>query len=126
MWQDRTCADIELRITNRDGLRGILGGMVADVSEGGDDVKSNFNTMTNYAGIYEWSKKGAMIKKEVTFNFEGDADLLNLLRDGCVYGRIEWYNELASQWLPCRIEDSSVDNNAWNEQTITIVLQDYD
>jgi hypothetical protein len=122
--QSRECADIELRITNRHGLRGVIGGKLIDVSEGGDDVKSNFNKVTPYAGIYEWSKKGATIKKEVGFNFEGDEGLLSLLRDGCVYGRVEWYDERTGQWLPCRIEEKSIGNNAWDEQIVTIVLQE--
>lgn len=121
---DATCADIELRITNRHGLRGAIGGKLIDVSEGGDDVKSNFNKVTPYAGIYEWSKKGATIKKEVGFNFEGDEGLLSLLRDGCVYGNVEWYDERTEQWLPCRIEEKSIGNNAWDEQIVTIVLQE--
>ncbi len=119
-----TCYDMELRITNRHGLRGVIGGKIVDASEGGDDVKSNFNKVTPYAGIYEWSKKGATIKKEVGFNFEGDEGLLGLLRDGCVYGRVEWYDERTEQWLPCRIEEKSIGNNAWDEQIVTIVLQE--
>lgn len=119
-----TCADIELRITNRYGLRGAIGGKLIDSSEGGDDVKSNFNKVTPYAGIYEWSKKGATIKKEVGFNFEGDEGLLGLLRDGCVYGNVEWYDERTEQWLPCRIEEKSIGTNAWDEQIVTIVLQE--
>jgi hypothetical protein len=121
---DATCADIELRITNRHGLRGAIGGKLIDASEGGDDIKTNFNKVTPYAGIYEWSKKGATIKKEVGFNFEGDEGLLSLLRDGCVYGRVEWYDERTEQWLPCRIEEKTIGNNAWDEQIVTIVLQE--
>ena len=121
---DATCADIELRITNRHGLRGAIGGKLIDASEGGDDVKSNFNKVTPYAGIYEWSRKGATIKKEVGFNFEGDEGLLGLLRDACVYGNVEWYDERTEQWLPCRIEEKSIGNNAWDEQIVTIVLQE--
>ncbi len=122
--KENYCADIELRITNRHGLRGVIGGKIVDASEGDDDVKSNFNKVTPYAGIYEWSKKGATIKKEVGFNFEGDEGLLGLLRDGCVYGRVEWYDERTEQWLPCRIEEKSIGNNAWDEQIVTIVLQE--
>lgn len=122
---DATCADIELRITNRHGLRGAIGGKLVDASEGGSDVQTNYNNSTiPYAGIYEWSKKGATIKKEVGFNFEGDEGLLGLLRDGCVYGNVEWYDERTEQWLPCRIEEKSIGNNAWDEQIITIVLQE--
>lgn len=122
--KENYCADIELRITNRHGLRGVIGGKIIDASEGGDDVKSNFNKVTPYAGIYEWSRKGATIKKEVGFNFEGDEGLLGLLRDACVYGNVEWYDERTEQWLPCRIEEKSIGNNAWDEQIITIVLQE--
>lgn len=122
---DATCADIELRITNRHGLRGAIGGKLVDTSEGGSDVQTNYNNSTiPYAGIYEWSKKGATIKKEVGFNFEGDEGLLGLLRDGCVYGCVEWYDERTEQWLPCRIEEKSIGNNAWDEQIVTIVLQE--
>ena len=105
-------------------MRGAIGGKLIDASEGGDNVKSNFNKVTPYAGIYEWSRKGATIKKEVGFNFEGDEGLLGLLRDGCVYGNVEWYDERTNQWLPCRLEEKSIGNNAWDEQIVTIVLQE--
>lgn len=118
-----SCYSIELRVTNRHGLRGVICGKIADASEGGDDIQSTFNKTIPYAGVSDWSKKGATIKKEVTFNFEGDADLLGLLRDACVYGNAEWYDERTSQWLPCKIEDKSASLDAWKEQSITIVLQ---
>lgn len=122
--QDATCADIELLITNRYGLRGAIGGKLVDASEGGSDVQANYSSSTiPYAGVFSWSKEGAVVKKEVAFNFNGDADLLALLRDACVYGNVEWFDENSQKWLPCKIEDKSVDNDPWKEQIITIVLQ---
>jgi hypothetical protein len=121
---DATCADIELRITNRHGLRGAIGGKLVDASEGGSDVRTNYSNSTiPYAGVFSWCKEGSVIKKEVAFNFNGDADLLALLRDACVYGNVEWFDEKTQTWLPCKIEDKSVDNDPWKEQIITIVLQ---
>ena len=118
-----SCYSIELRVTNRHGLRGVICGKIADASEGGDDIQSTFNKTIPYAGVSDWSKKGATIKKEVTFNFEGDTELLELLRDACVYGNVEWYDERTSQWLPCKVEDKSASLDPWKEQSITIVLQ---
>jgi hypothetical protein len=119
------CDDLlELRITNRYGLRGAIAGKYRDVSEGGDADKTNSAIPRPYAGIYEWQKKGAKIKKEVAFNFEGDAEMLELLRDACIYGMCEFYDTKLNTWLPCKIEDNSIDNDAHKEQVVTIVLQE--
>lgn len=120
---DGTCADIEIRITNRHGLRGAMGGKIIDASEGGDDVKSNFATITPYQGIHRHEKIGQKIQKEVFFDCGGDADLLSLLRDACVYGVVEWYDERTSQWLPCQVVDNSLDTDPFKEQSITLILQ---
>ena len=117
------CCDIEIRITNRYGLRGVIGGKMIDASEGGDDVKSNFGTITPYNGIFRHEKIGQKIQKEVYFDCEGDADLLGLLRDACVYGVCEWYDESTSQWLPCEVADNSLDTDPFKEQSITFILQ---
>ena len=121
--QDATCADIELRITNRHGLRGAIGGKFIDATEGGESVQSNYSTFTQVGGVYEWRKKGAEIKKEVFFDFGGDADLLGLLRDACVYGQVEWYCEQSGEWLPCKVEQNSCDTDPFKEQSITLILQ---
>jgi hypothetical protein len=121
--KENYCADIELRITNRHGLRGCIGGKIIDSSEGGDDVKSNFGTITPYNGIHRHEKIGQKIQKEVYFDCEGDADLLGLLRDACVYGVCEWYDERTAQWLPCEVADSSLDTDPFKEQSITLILQ---
>lgn len=117
------CADIELRITNRHGLRGVMGGKIIDSSEGGDDVKSNFAKNTPYHGINRHEKVGQKIQKEVFFDCGGDADLLGLLRDACVYGVCEWYDERTAQWLPCEVADNSIDTDPFKEQSITLILQ---
>ena len=117
------CADIELRITNRHGLRGVIGGKIVDASEGGDDVKSNFAPVTPYNGINRHNKIGQKIQKEVFFDCGGDADLLGLLRDACVYGVVEWYDERTEQWLPCEVADNSLDTDPFKEQSITLILQ---
>lgn len=117
------CCDIEIRITDRNGLRGVMGGKIIDSSEGGDDVKSNFEKVTPYNGIYRHEKIGQKIQKEVFFDCEGDADLLGLLRDACVYGVAEWYDERTSQWLPCEVADGSLDTDPFKEQSITFILQ---
>lgn len=117
------CADIELRITNRHGLRGCIGGKIVDASEGGDDIKSNFDTITPYQGVNRHEKIGQKIQKEVYFDCGGDADLLGLLRDACVYGVAEWYDERTSQWLPCEVVDNSLDTDPFKEQSITFILQ---
>jgi hypothetical protein len=117
------CADIELRITNRHGLRGCIGGKIIDASEGGDDVKSNFAPVTPYHGINRHEKVGQKIQKEVFFDCGGDADLLGLLRDACVYGVCEWYDERTAQWLPCEVTDNSLDTDPYKEQSITLILQ---
>ena len=117
------CYDIEIRITNRHGLRGVMGGKIIDTSEGGDDVKSNFDTITPYNGIFRHEKIGQKIQKEVYFDCEGDADLLGLLRDACVYGVAEWYDEHTEQWLPCKVVDNSLDTDPFKEQSITFILQ---
>ena len=121
--KENYCADIELRITNRHGLRGVMGGKIVDSSEGGDDVKSNFATITPYQGINCHEKIGQKIQKEVFFDCGGDADLLGLLRDACVYGVCEWYDERTSQWLPCEVSDNSLDTDPFKEQSITLILQ---
>lgn len=121
--KENYCADIELRITNRHGLRGVIGGKIIDASEGGDDVKSNFEKVTPYNGIYRHEKIGQKIQKEVFFDCAGDADLLGLLRDACVYGVVEWYDERTSQWLPCEVADNSLDTDPFKEQSITFILQ---
>lgn len=121
--KENYCADIELRITNRHGLRGAIGGKIIDSSEGGDDVKSNFATVTPYNGIHRHEKIGQKIQKEVFFDCGGDADLLGLLRDACVYGVVEWYDERTAQWLPCEVADNSLDTNPFKEQSITFILQ---
>lgn len=121
--KENYCADIELRITNRHGLRGVIGGKLIDVSEGGDDVKSNFTTITPYQGIHRHEKISQKIQKEVFFDCAGDADLLGLLRDACVYGVVEWYDERTEQWLPCEVADSSLDTDPFKEQSITLILQ---
>lgn len=121
--KENYCADIELRITNRHGLRGVIGGNIIDASEGGDDVKSNFGTITPYNGIFRHEKIGQKIQKEVFFDCGGDADLLGLLRDACVYGIVEWYDERTSQWLPCEVTDNSLDTDPFKEQSITLILQ---
>ena len=117
------CADIELRITNRHGLRGCIGGKIVDASEGGDDVKSNFAPVTPYRGVNRHEKIGQKIQKEVFFDCGGDADLLGLLRDACVYGVVEWYDERTAQWLPCEVADNSLDTDPFKEQSITFILQ---
>lgn len=117
------CADIELRITNRHGLRGVIGGKIVDSSEGGDDAKSNFDKITPYQGINRHNKIGQKIQKEVFFDCGGDADLLGLLRDACVYGVCEWYDERTAQWLPCEVADNSIDTDPFKEQSITLILQ---
>lgn len=117
------CYDIEIRITNKYGLRGVMGGKMIDASEGGDDVKSNFGTITPYNGIHCHEKIGQKIQKEVFFDCEGDADLLGLLRDACVYGVCEWYDERIEQWLPCQVVDNSIDTDPFKEQSITFILQ---
>ncbi len=121
--KENYCADIELRITNRHGLRGCIGGKIIDASEGGDDVKSNFDRVTQYNGIHRHEKIGQKIQKEVFFDCAGDADLLGLLRDACVYGVCEWYDERTSQWLPCEVADNSLDTDPFKEQSITLILQ---
>jgi hypothetical protein len=121
--KENFCADIELRITNRHGLRGCIGGKIIDASEGGDDVKSNFDRVTQYNGIHHHNKIGQKIQKEVFFDCAGDADLLGLLRDACVYGVCEWYDERTSQWLPCEVADNSLDTDPYKEQSITLILQ---
>ena len=121
--KENYCADIELRITNRHGLRGAIGGKIIDSSEGGDDVKSNFATVTPYNGIHRHEKIGQKIQKEVFFDCGGDADLLGLLRDACVYGVVEWYDERTAQWLPCEVADNSLDTDPFKEQSITFILQ---
>ena len=123
--QHNDCPDIEIRITNRHGLRGVMGGKLIDASEGGDDVKSNFATITPYQGINRHQKIGQKIQKEVFFDCGGDADLLGLLRDACVYGVCEWYDEHTAQWLPCQVVDNSLDTtDAYKEQSITFILQE--
>lgn len=117
------CADIELRITNRHGLRGAIGGKIIDSTEGGDDIKSNFASATPYNGIHRHEKIGQKIQKEVFFDFAGDADLLGLLRDACVYGVVEWYDERTAQWLPCEVADNSLDTDPFKEQSVTFILQ---
>lgn len=117
------CADIEFRIINRHGLRGVIGGKIIDSSEGGDDVKSNFAKNTPYHGINRHNKIGQKIQKEVFFDCGGDADLLGLLRDACVYGVCEWYDERTAQWLPCEVADNSIDTDPFKEQSITLILQ---
>lgn len=121
--KENYCADIELRITNRYGLRGAIGGKIIDSSEGGDDVKINFKKVTPYNGIHRHEKIGQKIQKEVFFDCEGDADLLGLLRDACVYGIVEWYDERTEQWLPCEVTDNSLDTDPYKEQSITLILQ---
>lgn len=121
--KENYCADIELRITNRHGLRGVIGGKIIDSSEGGDDVKSNFASVTPYQGINRHEKIGQKIQKEVFFDCGGDADLLGLLRDACVYGVCEWYDERTAQWLPCEVADNSLDTDPFKEQSITFILQ---
>jgi hypothetical protein len=121
--KENYCADIELRITNRHGLRGVIGGKIIDASEGGDDVKSNFDRVTQYNGIHRHNKIGQKIQKEVYFDCEGNADLLGLLRDACVYGVVEWYDERTAQWLPCEVTDNSLDTDPFKEQSITLILQ---
>lgn len=121
--KENYCADIELRITNRHGLRGAIGGKIIDTSEGGDDIKSNFATATPYNGIHRHEKGGQKIQKEVFFDCGGDADLLGLLRDACVYGVCEWYDERTAQWLPCEVADNSLDTDPFKEQSITLILQ---
>jgi hypothetical protein len=121
--KENYCADIELRITNRHGLRGVIGGKIIDASEGGDDIKSNFDTITPYNGIFRHEKIGQKIQKEVYFDCEGNADLLGLLRDACVYGVCEWYDERTAQWLPCEVADNSLDTDPYKEQSITLILQ---
>lgn len=123
---ENTCHDIEFRITNRYGLRGVIGGKIIDVSEGGDDVKSNFNNYTlPYNGIYQHQKTGQKIQKEVGFDCGGDFGLLELLRDACVYGMCEWYDNVTGQWLPCQVVDNSLDTtDAFKEQSITFILQE--
>lgn len=122
-FQENNCCDIELRITNRHGLRGVIGGkIVADKAEGGDEQKTN--KFTTIAGVYYYRRASAEIKIDVAFAFNGNADLLGLLRDGCVYGEVEWYCEQSQEWLPCLIEDNSIDmSDAYAEQVITIKLQ---
>lgn len=121
--QSPACYNIELRITNRHGLRGVVGGKIIDTSEGGDDVKSNVDTFTPYNGIFRHEKIGQKIQKEVYFDCEGDADLLGLLRDACVYGVVEWYDERTEQWLPCQVVENSLDTDPFKEQSITFILQ---
>lgn len=121
--QQNRCCDIEIRITNRHGLRGVMGGKIIDTSEGGDDIKSNFDTITPYAGIFHHEKIGQKIQKEVFFDCGGDADLLGLLRDACVYGVCEWHDNVTEQWLPCQVVDNSLDTNPFKEQSITFILQ---
>lgn len=124
--KNNLCCDIEIRITNRYGLRGVIGGKIIDVSEGGDDVKSNFNNYTlPYNGIYQHQKIGQKIQKEVGFDCGGDFGLLELLRDACVYGACEWYDNVTGQWLPCQVVDNSLDTtDAFKEQSITFILQE--
>lgn len=123
--QENPCPDIEIRITNRHGLRGVIGGNLIDASEGGDDVKSNFATITPYQGINRHQKIGQKIQKEVFFDCGGDFGLLELLRDACVYGVAEWYDEVTSQWLPCQVVDNTLDTtDAYKEQSITFILQE--
>lgn len=117
------CHDIEIRITDRNGLRGVMGGKIIDSSEGGDDVKSNFDKVTPYAGIFRHNKSGQKIQKEVFFDCGGDTRLLGLLRDACVYGVAEWYDERTAQWLPCEVADNSLDTDPFKEQSITFILQ---
>lgn len=122
--KSNTCHDIEIRITDRYGLRGVMGGNVIDSSEGGDDVKYEFNNYSlPYRGVYQHQKIGQKIQKEVFFDCEGDKGLLSLLRDACVYGVCEWYDEVTSQWLPCEVVDSSLDTDPFKEQSITFILQ---
>ena len=123
--QHNDCPDIEIRITNRHGLRGVIGGKLIDVSEGGDNVKTKFTTLTQYNGIHNHQKNGQKIQKEVFFDCGGDFGLLELLRDACVYGVAEWYDEVTSKWLPCEVSDNSLDTtDAYKEQSITFILQE--
>lgn len=123
--QDATCADIELRITDKHGLRGAIGGkIIADKAEGGDEQKTHAD-FTPIAGVWKYRRTTAEVKFDVAFYFDGDADLLDLLRDGCVYGQVEWYCEQSGEWLPCLIEDNGIDSNdAFAEHVVTIKLQD--
>lgn len=123
--QTACCADFELRITDRHGLRGVMGGVViADKAEGGDEQKSN-TAFTPIAGVFDYKRPSAKIKVDVAFDCNGDNNLLNLLRDACVYGEIEWYCEKSQEWLPCLIEDNSLDtSDPWKEQILTIKLQE--
>lgn len=123
--QDVTCADVELRITNKHGLRGAIGGkIIANKTEGGDEQKTHAD-FTPIAGVWKYGRTTAEVKVDVAFYFDGDADLLELLRDGCVYGQVEWYCEQSGEWLPCLIEDNGIDSNdAYAEHIVTIKLQD--
>lgn len=123
--QDVTCADVELRITNKHGLRGAIGGkIIANKTEGGDEQKTHAD-FTPIAGVWKYNRTTAEVKVDVAFYFDGDADLLELLRDGCVYGQVEWYCEQSGEWLPCLIEDNGIDSNdAYAEHIVTIKLQE--
>lgn len=118
------CCDIEIRITDRNGLRGVMGGKVVDSTEGGDDVKSIIDNLIPYRGICQHQKKGQKVQKEVFFDCDGDANLLSLLRDACVYGVAEWYDNVTEQWLPCEVADKSLDTDPFKEQSITFILQE--
>lgn len=119
------CTDIELRIKNKYGVRGVIGGkIIANKTEGGDEQKTHAD-FTPIAGVWKYSRATAEVKVDVAFYFDGDADLLELLRDGCVYGQVEWYCEQSGEWLPCLIEDNGIDSNdAYAEHVVTIKLQD--
>lgn len=120
-----TCYDIAIRMMSRYGTRGVMGGKAIDTSEGGDNVKSRFTKSTIYQGINSHYKEGQKIQKEVFFDCEGDTNLLDLLRDACVYGLAEWYDENTAKWLPCQVVDNSLDTtDAFKEQSITFILQE--
>ena len=97
--------------------------IIADKTESKNAEKSNI-PFTPISGVYQWRKSGAEVKFDVVFNCYGDSRMLNLLRDGCVYGQVEWYCEQVQEWLPCLIEDNSLDSSdAYAEQIVTIKLQ---